>query len=365
MAIVKDAMAARRISPQSDLPLSKLAETYTKERGATASVNRETAVAVRLLEECLGEASPVYQLTRSDILAFKRALAETPANYVSRFPNTTLPDAIKANKQRKSPYPCPSARTIGNKYLSRIHSLLGWCVQNDILPDSPATGIKVDSVRKSQPPRVNFAPSDLSKIFSSKRFDVSKPLSERQWAELLSLFTGARASELGQVRIDSIRTERGVLVMRIEEATKNRNSQRLVPIHDTLMQLGLERYLQQLRQKSATHLFPVWHQKSSKAKINATTDDGMALLNHYYPRYYPKAFNHELRKIGITDRRMSWHSFRHTFRTGLELAGVPKPTADRLTGHVDGSMASVYTHAVSVEVLKEAIDRLRYDGFEL
>jgi integrase len=160
------------------------------------------------------------------------------------------------------------------------------------------------------------------------------------------------------VRLDSIRTEHGVLVMRIEEATKNRGSQRLVPLHDTLLRLGLERYTQELRQKGATHVFPVWHRKAIEAKTNATTGDGKALLNHYYPRYYPKAFNRELGKVGITDRRISWH----TFRTGLELAGISKPTADRLTGHVDASMASVYTHAVSIEVLKEAIDKLKFDG---
>ena len=83
-------------------------------------------------------------------------------------------------------------------------------MQNDIIPDNPAAGIQVSAVTdKGKPPRVNFSPSDLGKIFSPARFDVKQPFNEGQWAELAALFTGARASELAQIKLDSIRHERG------------------------------------------------------------------------------------------------------------------------------------------------------------
>jgi hypothetical protein len=44
---------------------------------------------------------------------------------------------------------------------------------------------------------------------------------EREWAMLLSLHTGLRAIELAQVKLDSIRTARGVLVIAVEEQLKN------------------------------------------------------------------------------------------------------------------------------------------------
>jgi integrase len=358
-----DPLTARILDPENSVkPLSELAKACMKERGTTPSVNRELEVACRMFEEHLGEEKPAYRITRQDVLSFKRALAETPSNYVARFPDMKLPEAIAANKARKTPYPVLSARTIGNKYLSRIHTLLNWAVANDILPDSPSAGIKVDAVRESEPPRVNFSPGDLSKIFGRERFDTSKPLTEAQWAELLSLFTGARASELGQVRLDSIRHERGALCIRIEEATKNRGSQRVVPVHPTLVRLGLEKHTQKLRKRGEDRLFPEWHRKAEAAKDQA---NGKAMLNHYYPRFYPKQFNRVLEKLGVANGRKSWHSFRHSFKSALEAAGVERATQDQLCGHADGSAGGRYIHGASIEKLAAAITALEFDGLPL
>jgi hypothetical protein len=100
-----------------------------------------------MLEEILGEARPVYRITRADVTVYKRALSEAPANYTKRFDGAKLPDAIKANKARAIPFPLLHAKTINGKYLSKLHSMLNWCVRNDIIPDNPSTGVKVDSVK--------------------------------------------------------------------------------------------------------------------------------------------------------------------------------------------------------------------------
>ena len=44
-----------------------------------------------------------------------------------------------------------------------------------------------------------------------------------QWAMIISLFSGMRASELAQMQLNSIRTERGVLVFAVEEETKTQD----------------------------------------------------------------------------------------------------------------------------------------------
>jgi integrase len=362
-----DPLAPRIMDPErSCKTLSELAVDFVRERGASSSVNRETDVAVRMLEENFGEQRAVYTITRKDVIAFKRVLAEVPRLYANRFPQTALPDAIRANKARSTPYPAIDVRT-GGKYLAHIHSILGWCVRNDILPDNPASGIKPDAVReRSQAPRVNFSPGDLTKIFGSERYDTSKVLIEAQWAELISLFTGMRASELAQIKLDSVRTERGVLVFRVEERTKNRGSQRLIPVHAKLLELGLERHIQELRRKGAEHLFPAWYKTGMAKKVRADKGDDRSALNDYFSTVFPRSFNRTvLPKLGINGGRKSWHSFRHCFRTGLSMAGVEKSIGDALAGHADGSMAATYVHAVSVEKLKDAIDKLQFDGFAL
>ncbi len=71
------------------------------------------------------------------------------------------------------------------------------------------------------------------------------------------------------------------------------------------------------------------------------------------------------KKLGITERRKAFHSFRHTFRAGLKDAGVNKSMRDDLGGWADNSAGAGYEHGDSVEAKKAAIEKLRFDGFAL
>ena len=362
----KDVLAARIVSPDSTKSLSEILPQFIKESGASPQTNYERQMIARLFEEHLGEPKPLYRITRQDVQGFKRALQELPSNHAKRFPGKTLPEAIKANKERATPYAPLDSGTINDKHLSKLRSMLNWCVNNDVIPDNPAIGIKIDTVKgKGQPPRLPFSPTDLTKIFSAELFDTSKPFSEDQWAAVCALFTGTRASELAQVKLDSVRHERGCLVIAIEEETKNIGSRRLIPVHKTLIDLGFEKHVAALRATGATHLFPNWYRKGIEAKRKAQAN-GKTTLNLYFPRFIPKAFCVTiLPKVGINDGRKTWHSFRHTFKTGLARAGVPRSMQDDLCGHTDSSAGAGYVHGESVEAMKEAIEKLRFDGFVL
>ena len=364
---VKDALFARNIGEDSTKTLSEIVPDFAKERGAGPQVNYEWRTTARMFEEYLGEAKPLYTITRSDVRGFQRALSNSPAHSAKLFPGLTFPEAIKANQARIVPHPLLNSRTINEGYLSRLHSIFNWCVRNDVIPDNPATGIKVDTVKdKGKPPPVGyFTPSDLGRIFSAKLYDTSKTFDELQWAALFALFTGARATEIAQIRLDSIRHERGVLVAAIEEETKNAGSQRLIPIHSVLINLGFERRVEKLRNDGASHLFPEWYHKGIEAKQRAEAG-GKVTLNHHFPRFIPRAFNVTiLPKVGIHDSRKKFHSFRHTFKTGLARAGVARSMQDDLCGHADNSAGAGYVHGELVEAMKEAIEKLRFDGFVL
>jgi transposase/site-specific recombinase XerD len=304
-----------------------------------------------LLPQTMLLAEPNYRITRADTLKLKRALQELPSNRTKRFPGLTAPQVIRDNKARATPFQPLDTKTINNTYLGGLRSLLNWCRDNDLIPDSPAEGISVDVVKDPTKRRVNFAPSDLIKIFSPKRYDTGKPFNEEQWAALISVFGGMRASELAQIKLDSIRHERGILVFAIEEKTKNLGSQRLVPVHSVLLGLGLQKCVDSLRASGATHLLPNWYQKG-EAKRD-------------WSAFIPDAFNVTTKKnLGITGRK-TWHSFRHTFKSGLKMAGVPKSMRDDLAGHSDSSAGAGYEHGEAVEAMKESIEKLRFDGFTL
>jgi len=291
-----DRLARRILGPESIKPLSELLPAFFKERNISGGNENEHEVSVRMFEEHLGEPTPLYKITRRDVLAYKAALLELPANYVKRFPDTKLPDAIIANKKRKVPYPFLAPRTVNDKWLSALRAFLNWCVQNDLIPDSPANGVKVSyQVDKGTPPRVNFDPSDLAKIFSKPLFDRLKPWGETQWAYLVSLYCGTRPSELAQVKLDSIRYEREILIMRIQEQTKNTGSQRSIPIHSELVRLGFADYVAALSMSGASHLFPKWYSDGMKAleraEVKSRLTGKKAILNHHFPKFLPKRFN--------------------------------------------------------------------------
>jgi integrase len=282
-------------------------------------------------------------------------------------------EAIAANKKLRTPWPTLSAQTVNAKWLSRLHSFFGWMAANEILPDNPFAGVRVDAKRKETgPKRTEFAPGDLAKLFSGSHFPNGKVESEDAWAMLVALFTGLRPSEAAQLRLDSIRHERGIMCVVVEERTKTSTSRRFVPLHSTLIRLGIERRIANLRKAGETHLFPRWYADGmtarDKAMANASGLDGIAVtsLNEFFPRFIPKRFNVTYRKgCGISDPAKVFYSFRHTFKTGLARAGVDKAIRDDLCGHDDDSAGAVYVHDVSIEALNEAIQKLKFDGFPL
>jgi integrase len=361
----KDALAIRIMSPESTKALSTLLPMFAKEKGAKASTTREYAVAVRMFEEHLGEARPVYKITRQDVIAYKNALLKTPANYTKRFPGLTLPQAIAANEIRKQPFPALRPKTINDKALPWINSVLKWCVNNGIIPDNPAAGIKIERKRlETAPPREHFTPGDLARIFSPPEFAPDGPLLERDWAMLIALFSGMRAGEIAQIKLDSVRTERGILVFAIEEQTKTRGSRRITPVHSTLIRLGLSERITELRRNRQTHLFPEWFGKA-QARIASAREAGRD-VNTPYSQVIPRWFNRTyLPSIGIHDDRKVFHCFRHTLKTALSRAGVSRSISDDITGHEDSTAGGKYIHENSIEAMKEAIERVRFDGFPL
>lgn len=356
-----DPLRVRMIGPDSAKPLSVVLSAMMTEKQGKPGTVYEYEVAVRMFEEFLGEAKPAYRITRQDVLAYKNALLETPSNYTKRFPDKTLPEAVRLNKRRKEPFPTLNATTINDKWLSRLSALLTWCVNNSVVPDNPAKGVRVDqSNRDPDEDRDYFRDADLQKIFAAPLFDPSPKLTEKRWALLIALYTGMRASEIAQLRLDSISEVRGVLAFAVEEKTKNKQSRRLVPVHRTLLALGLQQHIEHLRKNGAERLFPDWF-RDGQAAIRKAEEIGRK-VNQPYSQFIPRWFNRTyLPKVGIHDENKVYHSFRHTLKTALKLAGVPKSVRDEIAGQDDTSAGAGYEHETSLTVLRDALDKVDFE----
>ncbi|WP_178133842.1 site-specific integrase [Vineibacter terrae] len=339
---------ARVLSEHSTKTLSDLLPMFQEERRVADATADEYRVAVRMAEEHFGTPKPICEITRQDILAYKRALLRLPNRYTMRFPGMTVPEAIEANQKRATPYPTLSPATIRDKWLAHLRSVLGWCADNGIIPDNPAAGVKVDEGNAfREPSRYPFTPGELAKIFGPPLFAPEVPFDTRHWALLLALFTGARSSsELARLRLDEIYTEQGVLVFHLAGASKNVRSKRIVPVHDELIRLGLREYVQMLRDKHETLLFPDWKPKD---KIND---------------WFNRTYRHQQ---GVTGKGKVFHSFRHTLKTALARAGVAKELNDLITGHADQTVSGTYIHDQATNMIvamAAALNKVTFDGVD-
>jgi len=359
------AIRARKIGPNSTKPLSDIVDLVTQEKGAKSATNYEYETAVRMFEEHLREAKPVYKITRLDVLGFKDALLKTPSNYTKRFPDTKLPDAIAQNEARTVPFPTLNVTTINEKWLPRVHTVLKWSVDNAVIPDNPASGVKVARKKgENRPSRVPFTPGDLSRIFAPPEFRKDRLTTERQWALLIALFSGMRASEIAQIKLDSVRHERQILAFAIEEETKNGQSLRIVPVHSILVRLGLAKRVAQLRKAGETHLFPEWYRQGQDqlARAKAAGKIEKQPYSQFIPRWFLRTYK---KTVGVDDARKKFHSFRHTLKTALSRAGVPRSISDDITGHDDSSSGATYIHDSAIEAMKDALEKVHFDGFPL
>jgi integrase len=157
------------------------------------------------------------------------------------------------------------------------------------------------------------------------------------WILLIGLHSGARLEEIGQLLVRDVETfAENTFFHFCDDAagqsikTSDRGSagSRYVPVHPTLIQLGFLDYIAAQKQRggSESRLFP------------ALKADSHGVLTGYLS----KRIGVLLDSVGLTDPRLTFHSFRHTFKHFGRLCGIPKAVLDQLVGHESGEVGDAY-----------------------
>lgn len=229
----------------------------------------------------------------------------------------------------------------------------------ELISNNPAADIhyKVIHERKS---RVAFTADDLNLIFHCDLYvrkyrPVSGGKEAAYWLPLLALFTGARVEELAQLLVSDIQEIDGLghIINISDEAAhahlKNNSSRRRVPVHGVLVACGFLDYV--ARQAKAGMLFP-------DLKPNHRGKYG-GYFSYFFSTYLRK-------KIGITDERKVFHSFRHTFKDICRQVGIEEAVHDALTGHSRSGASRGYGNdQYPIEPLFEAIARYEIANLDL
>lgn len=164
-----------------------------------------------------------------------------------------------------------------------------------------------------------FDDRDLQLIFEPGQYLLRNNAADDFWAPLIGLYTGARLGEIVSLALDSVVQDRNSGVWCLKIGTKNRNSQRLVPVPGALLDLGLLEYVSHVRQLGATTLFP--HREVNPTRI----DDPSKHVSRVFGKY--------LGEVGIREPGKVFHSLRHTVITRMHVHGVPVGDGELIVGH--------------------------------
>ncbi|MBF0270439.1 MAG: site-specific integrase [Alphaproteobacteria bacterium] len=360
--------ASNGLAPESRKPVTQLIDRFLKERRDLATKTKDDYTATLTLLDQILKSKPIGEIDKNDIVAFKDTLLLLPRNYRIVFKTDDAIRAIRLNNQAKKP--TLTAHTINVKYLSNLRTFFGWAEANNLIANNPATKVSVkDGKRvKASEQRDPFTVDELQKLFTSPlymgcRSDgiVSKPgahlvADHHYWAPLIGLFTGARLNEIGQLELADIVQHNNCWHFRITEETgetepdkklKTQAAKRDIPVHPALEELGFLDYVASLRKQGKTRLFPDW-QKGG---------DG------FYSSPMSKWFSRLLRDLGIKRGKISFHSFRHTYKDALLAAGIAEKTQDKVMGHANDSVQGRYGSSGLLETESAAIREIDFPGF--
>lgn len=221
-----------------------------------------------------------------------------------------------------------------SRIISGIRSFYKYCMIESITRKDPTALLEAPRLKRSLPDILSF--EEIESIIS--KIDLSKAEGERNKAILETMYScGLRVSETVNLRISGLYLEAGFV-----KVTGKGDKERLVPIGSAAVK-QINTYRQHIR---------------NKMKIKTGNED-ILFLNRRggkLSRVMIFLLLQELvKKAGIT-KRISPHSFRHSFATHLVEGGADLRAVQEMLGHESITTTEIYTH-LDREYLRDTLQR--------
>lgn len=239
---------------------------------------------------------------------------------------------------------------------AQYQSFFGWAERQGHIPKNVFSGLQIKMGQRTANPRIPFTPDQIKTILAALPAHTPEKSGKsfRYWGVMLAIYTGARLNEIAQLALDDIQQADGIWYLNVTDEgdddnkrLKNESSKRRVPVHAALLDAGFIDRVQKLRDAGHSRLFP----------------DLEYQQGHGYGRGLTRWVSSKLLvDLGIKEEGLSFHSFRHSFITGLRQAGVELQTVQELVGHSKDVVTETVYNATAypLPMLKTAIDKLDY-----
>ncbi len=336
---------------------------------------RETYdTARRFVLSTIESETPIRSVTRAHVRDLIEILRFLPRNSTKRFPRLAPKDASERQKQEGLGAVISTANA--NAYLSSLSTFWNWAIDEEMTDRNPVRGLRLPDEVAKRDKRNPFSPQQLGMIFSAPLFTgcvngdrgyvtpgSERPQNARYWVPLIALHTGLRLNEIAQLDVTDLRSIDGIpcIVVTTEslcgthdKILKTGASERVMPIHRCLLDLGLIPYAESQERSGKTKLF---------AEIEPGTRGIRAVA-------FSKWFTQFLTHAGARRERTCFHSFRHNYRDELRVARIDHDIAMALGGwtngpQLQGTVSENYGRGHRIEVLAESVNRLAFLDIDL
>lgn len=247
-----------------------------------------------------------------------------------------------------------SAATVGKVYLPAVRAVLNWAVTEGKITENVAHKVKqeVPKVQRSRdkgfttPEAITilkttlaYVPKDTGIKSTTESAGVS---AAKKWSSLLCAFSGARISEITQLRKQDFRKEGDTYVMRItpDAGGIKAGDFRDVPLHAQIVDVGFIDFLE------AAPSGPLFHTTTDPKKLKGAARTVAGRVSEW------------LQEIKVIPEGLQPnHAWRHRLKTIANEEGITERVIDAIQGHAGKTAGDNYGD-VTLKARKTAISRL-------
>ena len=324
-------------------------ETNTKRADKWSPDTQRLVTGVKkLLFLYFKEDTPVYRITRDNLLEFRDLLYKIPTKLAqkSRYKDKSLSQILKLGEKDDK----LSEPTI-QKYMIRVIQFFSYCFDSGYISKSITAkmNVKID-IDPSERAVLPYEASEARKIFeivtsikqSGKSPSSRIEASELYYVTMIAAYSGMRIKEITQLHKEDIVLKDGIYCFNINtndgKTTKTKNSIRFVPIHSKLIDLGLLEYV---NSKKSGNIFKVSNKDFSEI------------------------FRSQIqRKFIDKDSKKTFYSFRHYFIDYLVQREVEANLIAQIVGHEKQYkiLLNTYAKPINANTLKSKVEIVSYEN---
>jgi integrase len=240
-------------------------------------------------------------------------------------------------------------RTIRDNDIASLRAVFEWAVDNSKLPLNPVAGVKIKVMKQRRNRDPGFSDDEAWAILKAS-IGYQKPEREyaetgaaKRWTPWLCAFTGARISEMCQLRKEDVLTKDGIEYIRLtpEAGSIKSNDYRDVPLHPQIIEQGFLDFV------NASRNGPLFHRTRPRKGSTANPAESVGKTVGEW------VGGLKVVEVGIQPN----YGWRHRFKTITTELDIKQRIIDAIQDHAPRTAGDRYGD-VTLKAKAEAINKL-------